>query len=156
MAALRDGLAAIARDHRSFALEKLHVASVGGFLALRPTAPPAALGLLANDCVQHLQPLAAPLGEAELARRRRAPLTREEDALLLAWGYPWVLDRFQFHFSLTSTLDELTGDQLVQIQRAAVDHFATLPPLRIDRLSAFVEATPGADFTLLEQWDLAP
>lgn len=156
MAALREGLTAIARDHRSFVLEDLQAESLGGFLALRPTAPPAPLGLLANDCVQRLQPLAARLGEAELARRRRAPLAPEEDALMLAWGYPWVLDRFQCHFSLTSALDELAGEQLVQIQRAAAEHFANLPPLRIDRLSIFVEASPGADFALLDQWMLAP
>ncbi len=154
--ALRDGLADICRDHRAIELGDLQVARLGSFLALRPADPPAALGTLADDCVQRLQPLAAPLSEDELARRRRAPLTPEEDALMLAWGYPWVLHRFRFHFSLTGPLHGVSDETVERLQVAASEHFAGLPPMRLDRLSIFIEAAPGADFVLLEQLELGP
>ena len=153
-AALRDGVAAICRDHHAIEMADLEVTRMGTFLALRPAAPPAALGALATDCVQRLQALAAPLDDAELARRRRAPLSIEEDALLLAWGYPWVLHRFRFHCSLTGSLAGLDGAAVQRWQSAAHDHFKDLPPWRLDRLSLFIEPTPGADFVLLEQWEL--
>lgn len=152
---LRDAVAAIAREHRALDLTDLRVDRLGRFLALRPLAPPAALGTLADDCVRRLQPLAAPLSEAELARRRRAPLTPEDDALLLAWGYPWVLHRFRFHCSLTGPLDGVPDAVVDRLEQAARAHFAALPPWRLDRLSLFVEPTPGADFELLEQLELA-
>ena len=152
--ALRDGLAAICQTRRPIDLPDLQVTRLDSFLALRPASPPVALGVLADDCVQRLQPLAAPLDEAELARRRRVPLTAEEDALMLAWGYPWVLHRFRFHFSLTGSLQGVPDDTVKRLQGAAVGHFSGLPPLRLDRLSIFIEPTPGADFVLLEQLEL--
>lgn len=153
--ALREGLAAICRAHSAIELPDLRVTRLGSFLALCPADPPAALGALADDCVRRLQALAAPLSEAELARRRRQPLTPEEDALLLAWGYPWVLHRFRFHFSLTGPLRGVPDETVAAVQRAAEAHFAGLPPWRLDRLSVFIEPTPGADFALLEHLELS-
>lgn len=152
--ALHERVAEIGRDHRAIDLADLQVARLGHFLALRPTAPPSALGALADDCVRRLQPLAEPLSETELARRRRAPLTPEEDALMLAWGYPWVLQKFRFHFSLTGALDGLPSGAVERLQQAARGYFEALPPLRLDHLSIFIEPTPGADFVLLEQLEL--
>lgn len=154
--ALREALTAIAQDHHAFDIGHFNVTHLGKFIALQPVDPPAALNALANDCVRRLQPLAAPLNEHELARRRSARLTQEEDALMLAWGYPWVLDRFNFHFSLTGPLTGLTAESLSRLHQSATDHFRNLPPLRLDRLSVFVEPSPGGDFDLLEQIELAP
>jgi hypothetical protein len=153
--ALRDALAAICREHRAIDLGDMQVARLGSFLALRPEQAPAALGALADDCVRRLQPLAAPLNEDELARRRRAPLTPEEDALMLAWGYPWVLQKFRFHFSLTGSLAGVSDDVVGRLLVAATRQFGALPPLRLDRLSIFIEPSPGADFVLLEHMELS-
>ncbi|MFC3682194.1 DUF1045 domain-containing protein [Hydrogenophaga luteola] len=152
--ALRDAVAAICREHRAFDLGDLQVTQLGSFLALQPEHAPAALGALADDCVRRLQPLAAPLNEAELARRRRAPLTPEEDALMLAWGYPWVFEKFRFHFSLTGALAGVPDDVVGRLWVAATRQFGALPPMRLDRLSIFIEPSPGADFVLLEQLEL--
>jgi hypothetical protein len=151
MASLREGLADIARDHQGFALDRWEVARLGGFLALCPRQAPKALEALADDCVRRLQPLAAALDETELARRRRKPLTPEEDALMLAWGYPWVLHRFKFHFSLTGPIHGLAEEKVAQLQHAAAERFETLPPLTVDRLLLFAEPYPGADFECVEQ-----
>lgn len=155
LAALRDAVAAICRDHGPIDIGALQVARLGSFLALQTEQAPPTLAALADDCVRRLQPLAAPLSEAELARRRRAPLTPEEDALMLAWGYPWVLHKFRFHCSLTGSLDGVADAVVDRLQQAARAHFAVQPPWRLDRLSIFVEPTPGADFALLEQLELA-
>jgi Protein of unknown function (DUF1045) len=152
--ALRDALAAICREHRAIDVGDMQVARLGSFLALRPEHQPAALGALADDCVRRLQPLAAPLSEDELARRRRAPLSPEEDALMLAWGYPWVLQKFRFHFSLTGSLASVPDDVVGRLLEAATRQFDALPPLRLERLSVFIEPSPGADFELLEQMEL--
>lgn len=153
---LRDGVGDICRTHQVIELPDLQVTRLGGFLALCPAQAPAALAALADDCVRQLQPLAAPLTEEELARRRRQPLTPEEDALMLAWGYPWVLHRFRFHFSLTGSLKGVPEHQVEALAQAAQAHFTGLPPLRLDRLSIFIEPAPGADFALLEQAELQP
>ena len=152
--ALRDAMAALCREHRAIDLGDLQVARLGSFLALTPERAPPALGALADDCVRRLQPLAAPLNEAELARRRRATLTPEENALMLAWGYPWVFHKFRFHFSLTGPMAGVPDDVMGRLWVAATRQFGALPPMRLDRLSLFIEPSPGADFVLLEQLEL--
>lgn len=156
LGALREGLAGICREHHAIELPDLRVTRLGNFLALCPAQPPTTLGALADACVRRLQPLAAPLDDRELARRRSKSLTPEEEALLLAWGYPWVLERFRFHFSLTGPLARLDQDRTEALAQAAQAHFSDLPPLRLDRLSIFIEPAPGADFALLEQMELMP
>src|SRR5208282_5352099 len=66
----------------AFDLPRLAVQDLHGFLALRETIPCPPLQALADACVEHLDPFRAPLSEAELARRRRANLSAEQDAML--------------------------------------------------------------------------
>ena len=102
-----------------------------------------------------LQPLAAPLTPVELERRRAAGLTPEEDALLLRWGYPFVLERFRFHLSLTGALrDAERRDRRGAAGSGARCASTHLPACRFDTVSLFAEPRPGADFVLVEQMEL--
>ena len=47
---------------------------------------------------------------AELARRRAGGLTPRQDELLQRWGYPFVLEEFRFHMSLTGPLSGVHAD----------------------------------------------
>lgn len=154
MVSLVSWLQLLARDHAPFTLPALKVGWMGQFMALRPEHPCEELQDMAAVCVTRLQHLALPLGEAELARRRRAPLTPEQDRLLQQWGYPWVLDHFRFHFSLTGPLDGLPPAQRAALLDAAIRHFEGLEACRFDRLSLFVEPEKGADFQLVAQVEL--
>lgn len=90
----------IAAGFAPFAL-RLRPAWLGGFLALVPEGAAPEIAALAAACVTGLDDFRAPPPEAELARRRAAGLDAAEDAHLARWGYPYVLDRFQFHMTLT-------------------------------------------------------
>ncbi len=151
LSTLRTGVQRFCKGRQPFDLANWDLSTMDGFLSLRPQHSPPELAKLAADCVQQLHPFAAPLGEAALARRRLASLSLEEEALLLAWGYPYVLQHFQFHFSLTGSLSLLPEDQLPLLMLAAKSHFHELPAERVDRLSIFIEPRPGDDFQLLEQ-----
>lgn len=141
----------ICQDRAPFALSPLRVTRMGNFLGLRPEPQQPALEQLAADCVRNLQPLATPLSNDDLARRRRAGLTLEQDKLLQAWGYPWVLNHFRFHLSLTGPLDTAQPEQIEALTEAASRQFHNMPPCMVDRVSVFVEPTAGADFKLIEQ-----
>jgi len=145
----------LASRHRAFMLPPLRVQRMGDFLALQPEADSAALQCLADDCVMRLQHLALPLDTSELARRRRAPLSPAQEALLEKWGYPWVLNEFRFHFSLTGSLKDVSPADCECWLAAAKQHFEGLPPCPVDRLSLFVEPIKGADFVLHEQIGLS-
>lgn len=151
---LRTAMQALAKRLPAFDLPPLRVSDQGGFLALRPVSGLAALNATAAACVQELHPLAQPLTEAELARRRQAPLTPEQDALLLAWGYPWVLDHFQFHLSLTGPLLATSPDVQAALFHAAQARFEKLPVCRFAQMALFIEPERGADFELVDTMDL--
>jgi hypothetical protein len=153
---LWQAVADLCAQQTAFTLPHLKVVHMGRFLALRPEDPSPELDRLAADCVMQLQNLAAPLSASEIARRRAAGLTPAQDALMLAWGYPWVLDQFRFHFSLTGDLDNAPIESVACLVSAAGERFNGLPPLRMNCLSIFTEPTPGADFVLWKQAHFSP
>lgn len=144
------------RGREPFELAPLRVTRMGTFLGLRPQPQTPVLEQLAADGVRLLHPLAAPLGASELARRRRADLSPEQEALLQAWGYPWVFGHFRFHLSLTGPLDMVSPSQVQALSAAAARQFHSLPPCRVDGVSVFIEPSAGADFRLLEQVRFGP
>lgn len=139
---------------QSFTLPPLRVSTEGGFLALRPQGDTAQIEHTAAACVQDLHDLALPLSAVELARRRRVPLTPDQDRLLVQWGYPWVLSHFQFHLSLTGPLQPLAVTERQALVQAAEGHFHALPSCRFEHLALFTEAEKGADFQLAHLVDL--
>ena len=122
--------------------EGLAVAAVGPFLALRPEGGAEELDRLACATVEVLDAFRAPAGEAELARRRKPGLTPRQEATLRRWGYPYVMEEFRFHVTLTGPLDE--ADR-ARARAALAAHFApVLPrPFRVARLALMGEDAEG-------------
>jgi putative phosphonate metabolism protein len=156
-ARLFDAVRNLAAGVRAFELPPMAPQRLGDFLALQPQSPCAPLRALADACVTTLQPFAAPLTDAELARHRRAGLSPRQEASLRSWGYPFVRDDFRFHMTLTGKLTVLGADRVAELQEHARRHFAGLPqPLRICALSIFIEPSAGAPFRRAATFDLAP
>ena len=132
----------IAASLAPIALEGLEIRAIGGFLALVPRRSSRALNDLAARFVIDLDQCRRPAGPAELARRRAAGLTRRQEEMLTTWGYPYVLDEFRFHLTLTGRLDETSlapaQDMLREWLGPAVPN-----PLRIDRLALVEEGDDG-------------
>lgn len=127
-------------------LGSLHVAALGNFVALVPTTEPEGLQALAAACVTGLDDLRAPPEAGELARRRAASLDARETELLDRYGYPYVMDRFRLHLTLTGPVDAPLARQVCQTVAADVDRLNTQAPLVLDRLCLFVERSPGTPF----------
>jgi hypothetical protein len=153
-ATLLEAVEQLASRQQSFDMPALQVARLGDFLALVPDARIVAIEELAQACVIDLHAFAESLSEVELQRRRKARLTAEEEALLLRWGYPHVLDHFRFHCSLTGPLSGLNAKTINAMQDAAQAYFGLLPSHRFDCISVFVEPLAGGDFALLQQFPL--
>jgi hypothetical protein len=149
--ALRD----LAHRLPAFDMPPLQVTRMGSFLALVPQGDLSQIQATAAACVTELHPLAEALSVADLARRRKTRLTPEQDRLLLAWGYPWVLDEFRFHMSLTGPLNDLSPDAQNAVQAAASAHFEVLPTCRFGHLALFVEPQAGASFELVDTMALS-
>ena len=151
--ALVEDTAALAARLAPFELPPLEVADLSGFLALREAAPCPALQALADACVTELDAHRVPASAAELARRRQAGLTPAQDAVLLDWGYPYVLSTWQFHMTLTR---RLSAQERTTTLPAAVAHFAAACalPRRVESICLFSQAAPGSPFLLAERLPL--
>jgi len=148
---LAQALAAFAARRGPAEAPGLRLARIGRFLALVPEDD-AAINALAAACVTELDPFRAPPSSAELQRRRAAGLDAAEEANLLRWGYPYVLDRFRFHVTLSGPLDQGQEERV----RAILDRHP--PPLpRPFRLSALAHLGEGADgrFRLVHRYTLS-
>ena len=115
---------------------------LGGFLALTPEGDDAALIALGAEVVRALDPLRAPLTPAEVARRRPGNLTERQRELLARWGYPYVMEEFRFHLTLS---DDLPPDEARALGAVAAEFFApVLPqPFAVEDLCIFAEDGAG-------------
>lgn len=148
---LAEAVAALAHQLAPIALP-LTIAPLGDFLALRPEAPVPALDELAAEVVMALDRLRAPMTEAERAKRRPETLSAVQRDYLERYGYPYVLDQFRFHMTLTGPL---ARTDLVLICAAAEAYFGPhLPrPWRLEHLCLFGEDATGR-FHLVHRYAL--
>lgn len=146
-------LAAFARDRPSATGPALAILDDLGFFALRPSAPCPAVDALAADVVRDFDRFRAPLTDEDRARRGVERLGAAERALLEAWGYPHVLDRFRFHVTLTG---RLAPEETAATRAELVERFAPLlaPGFALDAISLFGDPGGGAGFRHLRRYPL--
>ncbi len=145
-----DDVAALARGLAPFAMPRLHVAELSGFLAVREAEPYPALHALADACVAGVDRHRAPPDEAELARRRAGGLSEAREANLLRWGYPGVFSEWRFHMTLTRRLADA---ERAVFRPAAEAHLADAlaHPRHVNEICVFTQAGPGAPFMIAER-----
>ena len=148
--ALLDAAKRLAEQIAPFALPPLAVTDVHGFLALRETAASPPLQALADVCVANLDQFRAPPSDAELAGRRKSGLTPAQEAMLLAWGYPYVFETWFFHMTLTRRLSPaehaIWRPEAEQFFAAALNR----PRMAAD-ICLFTQTGPGAPFLIAER-----
>jgi putative phosphonate metabolism protein len=139
-----------AQQQRPFALD-VEAATLGDFVALRPATPSddERMRALAADALRTFTPLRVKPSAADIAKRMEGPLTKRQRELLVEWGYPYVLDEFRFHMTLSNSLANAADRTAIvewwhrEVQR--------LGPLTIDGAAIFVEPEPGGPFMLWQR-----
>jgi len=150
---LLEAASTLANRTAPFSLPELRVSDVFGFLALRETVPCPPLQALADACVTQLDPFRAQPSDEELARRRRARLTPQQEAMLVRWGYPYVFESWFFHMTLTR---RLTVAEKAVFLPSAERYFARAiaVPRRVADICLFVQDSPGAPFVVARRLPL--
>jgi putative phosphonate metabolism protein len=143
---LKARLQALAVTLKPLALGPMQAAMLGNFVALVPAVASDELMALAAASVTGLDDLRRPLSEAELARRQVDRLDAREQELLRQYGYPYVLERFRFHLTLSGPVAQPTAQRVLQAVADPVAQLNATAPLLLDRLCLFVEPSPGQPF----------
>jgi len=106
---------------------------------------------LATACVRRFDLFRAPLTPEDRERRRPDQLTVQQVANLDEWGYPFVLEDFQFHMTLTGALESRDRARFEPVLR----ELAAEVPLvtAIDSLALFRQEGANDRFTLQRRFD---
>ena len=139
---LQDAMAAYCATRPAVVIPAVTLRRVGRFLALVPSELAEDLADLAADTVAAFEPFRAPLGAGELEKRRGSRLSDRQDHLLQRYGYPYVMEQFRFHITLTGPLD---NPALETVEKILGVHFANHigQPLAIDELALVGEDAEG-------------
>jgi hypothetical protein len=151
---LEKALAHFARNARPAAIGRMRVALLDGFVAIVPERQGEALTAAAAAVVAAFDRYRAPLAVTERERRiRENRLSNRQIELLDRFGYPYVMDEFRFHMTLTDRLVEPDRDQILGTAR----HWFA-PDLErcytFDRIALFEEPAPGAPFVRIGDYPL--
>ncbi|MEZ5647643.1 MAG: DUF1045 domain-containing protein [Alphaproteobacteria bacterium] len=148
-AALKLAFAAFAASETPFTAPALKLRSIDGFLALTFIEPCPQMAHLAQSAVEFFEPFRAELTEEELIERRSAGLSEREDELLVKFGYPYVMEHFHFHMTLTQRLDAGDRAQILEGIAPIVEPIADRP-LRVDAVALFHQANRDTPFIMAE------
>jgi putative phosphonate metabolism protein len=144
---------AFAGTPRSIPVIKPVVNSISGFIAVVPAEPSAELERVAADCTSEFDSFRAPLTADDRARRNPSKLTPKQCEYLDRWGYPYVMEDFRFHMTLTGRLDAERREPVLAMLR---NRFSTigLETLPIDRIAVFRQENQASRFRIIGHWKL--
>jgi putative phosphonate metabolism protein len=145
--------AAFADTPRTIPVIKPVVNSISGFIAVVPAQRSAELERLADDCVSAFDAFRTPLTPEDRARRNPSRLTPRQCDYLDRWGYPYVMEEFRFHMTLTGRLDDTRRAPVLAMLR---DRFATIgiERLAIDAIALFRQDNTSSRFRIVDHWKL--
>jgi putative phosphonate metabolism protein len=152
---LASACASFANTARTIPVIEPVVDSISGFIAVTPAIPSAELLQLAADVTRELDPFRAALTPEDRARRNPAKLTPRQCEYLDRWGYPYVMEEFRFHMTLTGRLDPARREPVMAMLR---DRFSAIghKTLAIDRVALFRQDHADARFRIVGHYVLKP
>lgn len=133
-------------------LGTLSVEPLSGFIALRPKRDEPVTAF-AQACVRAFEGYRAPATDEEIARRRPDTLSPRQRQLLEQWGYPYVMEEFRFHMTLTGHLTDSASDMFLKILES---RYAPLGDqvVSIDDICLFRQETRKDNFILTGRYAL--
>lgn len=140
-----------ARSRGAIDLPPLELAVIGKFIALTPVAESAALERLAAACVRAFEGFRTPLSKQQEEDYKLNKLTVHQEQMLEHWGYPYVMEEFRFHISLTDRIDDDGERQSVMELLTKLAQPVVGQPIRIRDLVVFAQDGAGQPMRPLER-----
>ena len=129
------------------------VGSISGFIAVVPAEPSPEVERLAADCTREFDSFRAPLTPRDRARRNPSDLTPSQREYLDRWGYPYVMEEFRFHMTLTGRLAAERREPVLTMLRNSFSAIG-LKTLAIDRIAVFRQENADSRFRIVKHWQL--
>ena len=155
-ATTRDSLMAaakvFARGLSPISIPPLEIAVIGKFIALTPSMSSVELEKLSAQCVRAFEAYRSPLSDDQVAVYRSNKLTVHQDSMLVHWGYPYVMEEFRFHISLTERIDDIAERRAMMLAVTELAKPLADKPIVIRDLALFFQEDRDAPMTILERF----
>ncbi len=152
----REGLLAAARVFaRSLSpveIPPLELAVIGQFIAFTPIAESAALEKLAAACVRAFEGFRMPMSKEQEESYKLNKLTVHQEQMLEHWGYPYVMEEFSFHMSLTDRIDSDKERQSLMEMLKELAQPVLGKPILIRDLVVFAQDAIDAPMSVIERF----
>ena len=129
------------------------VDAISGFIAVIPKQRSRELDQLAADCVVAFDAFRAPLTAEDRARRNPERLTERQRTYLDRWGYPYVMEEFRFHMTLTGRIELPKRERVVSMLRTRFSAVG-LEKLAVDAIALFRQEDATSRFRIIDRWQL--
>lgn len=140
-----------ARSRAPIELPPLELAVIGKFIAMTPIAESATLEKLAAACVRAFEGFRTPLSKQQEDDYKLNKLTVHQEQMLEHWGYPYVMEEFRFHISLTDRIDDDSERQNVMDLLTAFAKPVLGQPILIRDLAVFAQDGIGQPMKVIER-----
>ncbi|CAD6557212.1 hypothetical protein LMG28727_06311 [Paraburkholderia kirstenboschensis] len=129
----------------------MQAAELDRFVALRAAQPDhdEVIGDIAANALHALASLRARPSSEDTGRRLAPTLNPRQRALLHEWGYPYVLDEFRFHMTLSDSIDSAPLRAAIRTLWQARSE--SLGPLPFHGAALFVQHDRAAPFSLWQR-----
>jgi len=140
-----------AAQRAAVAESPLALRALGSFIALVPAGDADSINDLAADCVRVFDRFRAPLTAEDRARRLASPLTARQIEHLDRWGYPYVLEEFRFHMTLTGALPPPDREQALRFLCERFEKVPNAHMLRLDRIVIARQERKSSPFRVVHE-----
>jgi len=150
---LETALEAFSKNFSAFKCKPLKIKKIDKFLALMPVKSCKKLNALASECVTTFEDFRAPNTEVERARRHPENLTPNQIELLDKWGYPYVMDEFRFHMTLSNRLKK---EDVKVVRKCLKQLFRSFlgKSFHVDQICLFHQSSYHEPFKLVKRYPL--
>ena len=142
-------LAEFCQSCQTISLQGMAPIRTSRYDALAFEQQPEALRQLASDCVITFEKYRAPLTEADIKRRDPTSLSASEIENMHRFGYPYILDDFNFHMTLSGRNDHNDFAYLSWLNHLYQSMVSAAPVL--DRLCIFYQPDRNTPFVRIEE-----
>lgn len=153
---LDEALESFVASHPPFKVPALELAELDGFIALRPKKECKDLDEFAATCVKAFDVFRAPPTTKELDKRLKTDLTKPQFKYLEKWGYPYVMDEYRFHMTLTERLDAAERATVLKALKREAKTTLTGKPWTLDVITLLRQKKAGQPFEVVKCYPLMP
>lgn len=150
---LKFALVELSKSIKKFEIPSISLKVLDRFVAIVPTTESKELTILAKKCVEKLDDFRQVESAKKIQRRRSTGLSKSEEYNLTRWGYPHVMDNFQFHLTMSGRLKPAVLKNVIEVLNSELQGVLN-KPLPIGEICLFGENASNGNFQIIQKFSL--